>query len=417
MTTCTRLSAILLAVAAWLPAAEPLLKPGDRVAVIGDSITEQKQYSRFIEVYLLASSGVADLDIAQFGWGGERAGGWVNRGLKSIDWFKPTVATTCYGMNDGSYTTYTDAIGKTYRDATAAYTELMKKAGVREIVLGSPGVVDTITWRNPVGAAVYNKNLEKLGELGKEVAAEKGVRHADVHHPMLEAMAKAKAAYGEKYHVGGGDGVHPDQNGHLLMAAAFLSALGCDGEIAHITLAADGTATASAGHTVSKAEKGAVELDSTRWPYVLTGDGKSPNSTRGIAPHTDFIEKLDRFVVAMPDCPWPKAKLTWGDKEVVVDGAQLKAGVNLMALFTATPFDAPMDGLHKAVAAQQELETALVKGLINVNWRDRIDADAASKALLQQLIDRQVVIRNEKMAAVRALLKPVHHRIAVSAAP
>ncbi len=417
MSTCARLSAILLALAAWLPAADPLLKPGDRVAVIGDSITEQKQYSRFIEVYLLASSGVADLDVAQFGWGGERAGGWVNRGLKSIDWFKPTVATTCYGMNDGNYTTYTDAIGKTYRDATAAYTEQLKKAGVREIVLGSPGVVDSVTWRNPIGAAVYNKNLEKLGELGKEVASEKGVRHADVHHPMLEAMAKAKAAYGDKYHVGGGDGVHPDQNGHLLMAAAFLSALGCDGEIGRITLAADGTATASAGHIVTKAENGAVELDSARWPYVLGGDGKSPNSTRSIAPHTDFIEKLDRFVVAMPDCPWPKAKLTWGDKEVVVDGAQLKAGVNLMALFTATPFDAAMDGLHKAVAAQQEFETTLVKGLINVGWRDRIDADAASKALLQQLIDRQVVIRNEKMAAVRALLKPVHHRIAVSAAP
>jgi hypothetical protein len=41
MTICTRLSAILFAVAAWLPAAELLLKSGDPVAVIGDSITEQ----------------------------------------------------------------------------------------------------------------------------------------------------------------------------------------------------------------------------------------------------------------------------------------------------------------------------------------------------------------------------------------
>lgn len=139
MIACTRLSAILLAVAAWLPAADPLFRAGDRIAVIGDSITEQKLYSRFIEVYLLASSGVADLDVAQFGWGGERASGWLNRWQKSVEWFKPTVATTCYGMNDGTYRAYTDDIGKAYRDSTARYTDQMKQAGVRELILGSPG--------------------------------------------------------------------------------------------------------------------------------------------------------------------------------------------------------------------------------------------------------------------------------------
>lgn len=411
MIACARLSAILLAAAAWLPAADPVFKAGDRIAVIGDSITEQKLYSRFIEVYVLASSGVVDLDVAQFGWGGERAGGWAGRSLKSINWFKPTVATTCYGMNDGTYRAYNDDIGKAYRDSTARYTDLMKQAGVRELVLGSPGVVDSVTWRNPVGATVYNQNLERLAGVAKEVADAKSVRFADLHHPMAEAMAKAKAAYGATYHVGGGDGVHPDQNGHLLMAAAFLSALGCDGEIGRFTFAADGTLSASPGHTVV-----GQEIDSMRWPYVLGGDGKSTSSTRSIAAHTDFLEKLDRFVVVMPDCAWPQAKITWDDKNVVVDGAQLKVGVNLMALFTATPFDAAMDALHKAVAAQQAAETVLVKHLICMGGRDMIEADPASKELFQQLIDRQVAMRNEKAAAVRALLKPVRHRITVSAA-
>lgn len=416
MNACTRISAILLAVAAWLPAADPLFKAGDHIAVIGDSITEQKLYSRFIEVYVLASSGVADLDVAQFGWGGERANGWAGRSARSVEWFKPTVATTCYGMNDGTYRAYTDDIGKAYRDNTATYTDQMLKYGVRELVLGSPGAVDTVTWKNPVGAAVYNQNLEKLAGIAKEVAAQKGVHFADLHHPIVEAMAKAKAAYGDAYHVCGGDGVHPDQNGHLLMAAAFLAALGCDGDIGRFTVAADGKLTASPGHTVVSGADGSQEIDSARWPYVLGGDGKSTGSTRSIAPYTDFVEKLDRFVVVMPDCPWPKAKITWGGKDVTVDGAQLKAGVNLMTLFTATPFDAAMDGLHKAVAAQQAAETVLVKNLICMGGRDTIDADPTSKALFQQLLDRQVAMRNEKMAAVRALLKPVRHRIAVAAA-
>lgn len=409
-------SALILALGAWLPAADLAVKPGDHVAVIGDSITEQKIYSRFIEVYLLASSGVSDLDIAQFGWGGERADRWVGRWEKSVAWFKPTVATTCYGMNDGSYRAYADDIGKAYRDPTAAYADQMKKAGLRELVIGSPGAVDTNAWHNPVGPTVYNQNLAKLGSLAKEVAAEKGVRFADVHQPMIDAMAKAKAVYGDNYHVCGGDGVHPDQNGHLLMAAAYLSALGCDGAIGTITFTADGKATVSAGHTVTKAESSSVELDSTRWPFVLGGDGKSTNSTRSIVPYTDFLEKLDRFVVVMPDCTWAKAKITWGDKDVTVDGAQLKTGVNLMAVFTVTPFDAPADALQRAVASQQELETLLVKNLLCIGGRQIIDADPASKTLFQQLIDRQIAFRDEKFAAVRAQLKLVHHRISVAKA-
>ena len=412
-----RISAtLLLAIGAWLPAADLAVKSGDHVAIIGDSITEQRTYSRFIEVYLLASSGVEHLDIAQFGWGGERASGWVGRWSKSVAWFKPTVATTCYGMNDGSYTAYTDEIGKTYRDNTVTYTEQMLKAGLRELVIGSPGAVDTTTWKKPMGPAAYNDNLAKLGGLGKAIAADKGVRFADVHQPMIDAMAKAKAAYGDAYHVCGSDGVHPDQNGHLLMAAAYLSALGCDGAIAKITFTADGKVEASAGHVISKSEAGSVELDSSRWPFVLGGDGKAPNSTRSIVPYTDFLAKLDRFEVVMPGCTWAKAKITWGDKDVVVDGAQLKAGVNLMAVFTATPFDAPADALQKAVASQQEVETMLVKNVICFGVRPALETDPASAAIFQQLIDRQVGLRNERFAAVQAVLKPVHHRIAISKA-
>ena len=56
-------------------APEKALKAGDYVAVIGDSITEQKQYSVFIEAYLTLCKPAADLRQTQFGWGGETAPG------------------------------------------------------------------------------------------------------------------------------------------------------------------------------------------------------------------------------------------------------------------------------------------------------------------------------------------------------
>jgi len=51
------------------------LKDGDLVAICGDSITEQKDYSVNIQSYLLMCQPKADLQTVQFGWGGETSWG------------------------------------------------------------------------------------------------------------------------------------------------------------------------------------------------------------------------------------------------------------------------------------------------------------------------------------------------------
>ena len=70
---------VLLSAAGMALAADPVVKNGDRLAVVGDSITEQKIYSRYIEAYLLACTGLKDVKVFQFGWSGERAPGFVAR--------------------------------------------------------------------------------------------------------------------------------------------------------------------------------------------------------------------------------------------------------------------------------------------------------------------------------------------------
>jgi len=59
--------------------ADPLLKQGDFVAICGDSITEQKQYSVFIEDYLLMCRPDLKTRAMQFGWGGEVSWGFLGR--------------------------------------------------------------------------------------------------------------------------------------------------------------------------------------------------------------------------------------------------------------------------------------------------------------------------------------------------
>src|SRR6478735_5650322 len=80
-------------------AAEPQIKSDDLLAICGDSITEQKQYSVFIEDYLLMCRPELNARTMQFGWGGEVSGGFLARMDSDVLRYKPTIATTCYGMN------------------------------------------------------------------------------------------------------------------------------------------------------------------------------------------------------------------------------------------------------------------------------------------------------------------------------
>ncbi|MCB1064219.1 MAG: hypothetical protein KDN20_15020 [Verrucomicrobiae bacterium] len=50
------------------PVVGPVIEKGDRIAIVGDSITEQKLYSNFIETYLLACTPQWDVQVFQFGW-------------------------------------------------------------------------------------------------------------------------------------------------------------------------------------------------------------------------------------------------------------------------------------------------------------------------------------------------------------
>jgi lysophospholipase L1-like esterase len=247
----TRIIAILVAGVVILsglavPAAEkPVLAKGDRLAIAGDSITEQKMYSRYIEDYVTMCTPDLDIGCIQLGWGGERAPGFLARMNQDLMPFKPTVVTTCYGMNDGSYRAYDDGIGKTYADAMRQIVERLKKAGAT-VVIGSPGAVDTNAWKGP--ADVYNENLGRLTEIDRQLAAAEGMPFADLHDPMMEIMKKAKAAYGPAFHVCGGDGIHPAADGQLIMAWAFLKVLVPGGDLGTLTVDMAGQAAATDGH-------------------------------------------------------------------------------------------------------------------------------------------------------------------------
>jgi lysophospholipase L1-like esterase len=404
----------ILSIGTWAGAAG--LQPGDSVAVCGDSITEQKFYSVFIEDYLLMCQPVADLKAMQFGWSGEKASGFLSRMANDVLLFKPTVATTCYGMNDGGYAASTPDVLRVYREATEGIVKAFKEAGVRLIVVGSPGAVDTVTFRRP-NPTIYNKTLSELRDIAREVADQQGVTFADVYTPMFEAMPKAKAKYGDAYAVAGQkDGFHPDKNGHLIMAYAFLKALGCTGEIGTITMDMKaGKAAATDGHKVLKAAQGLVQVESSRYPFCFSGEPNSPNATRGIIEFFPFNEDLNRFCLVVKNASSGKVKVTWGEQAKVFSAADLGKGINLAAEFQDNPFSEPFARVEEVVKQKQAFETPAIKTLLHslLLWDKSLpEAKATLTRLRKDLVDKDISLRK----AARAAVVPVRHTIKIETA-
>jgi len=346
--------------------ADFLVQPNDVVGIGGDSITEQHLYCAFMEDYLLMCQPTEGQSIVQFGWSGEQAPSLLARLGTDVYPFKPTVMTTCYGMNDGHYTALTDAIADTYRKAQTGIVESMKAHGVRVIVLGSSKCVDSKLYASrPAGdAAVYNKTLGALADIDKDIAAKEGVVYADVYGTTLDVMQKAKAKFGDDYNFAGPDGVHPRLNGHLVMAYAFLKALGCDGNIGTITVQGGlNQATGSPGQQIVSCQGGTVTVTSTRYPFCFNGtlDSKDPETTAAITTVFPFNDDLNRYMLVVPGLTASKAKVTWGATTKEFTAAQLAKGINLAAEFLANPFVDQFSKVNEAVRLQEAQETLLSK--------------------------------------------------------
>jgi lysophospholipase L1-like esterase len=402
-----------------------LVQPNDVVGIGGDSITEQHIYSAFMEEYLLMCQPTPGQKIVQFGWSGETAPGFRGRLKTDVFPFKPTVMTTSYGMNDGHYAPMTAATGDPYRQAQTDIVEQLKQNGVRVVVIGSAKCVDSYTFhrpaatRSPADAVMYNKTLGALGDIDKEVAAKEGAVYADVFGITLDAMKKAKAKFGQDYEFGGPDGVHPGPNGALVMAYAYLKALGCDGNIGTITVdAAANQAQGTAGQEIVSCQDGTVTIKSTRYPFCFSGaaDSKDPKSTAAVLSCFPFNEDLNRYTLVVKGLKSAKAKVTWGATSKVFTAADLQKGVNLAAEFLDNPFVAQFNQVSDAVHTQQDQETVLSKEIMHnaPHWGSSLAPGAP--ALFDQLIAAGMARHDELFNQAAALVVPIQHTIKIEPA-
>ena len=390
-----------------------LLKEGDRLAICGDSITEQKMYSRLIETYLTVCVPQLKITVRQYGWSGEKTDGFLRRMDKDCLTFKPTVATLAYGMNDSRYRPFDVTNGRWYEDHYTAIVRRFKENNVR-VVVGSPGSAGKIAaWVKSRAGNLeqHNIHLCALRDIAMGVAEREDVRFADIFWPMLQAQVLAPAqhnATAEKpYLVAGGDGIHPGWAGQVIMAWSMLRSMGLDGEIGTVTVnLTDGKASASDGHQVDAFANGKLTLTSSRYPFCASGDLHDHNSIRSGMTLVPFAEELNRFILKLDAPKTGKYRVTWGDNSREYSSEQLTAGVNLAWDFEENPFRTSFDDVSAAVGAKQAYETHQIK---------RVFHSREASDDLEAIVRKTEAERQPLAEAIAKAMRPVTHSVEIRA--
>jgi len=390
------------------PAPGPLiLKEGDRLAIIGDSITEQKMYSRIIETYLTACVPELKITARQFGWSGETAEGFLHRMTNDCLRFNPTVATLCYGMNDHRYRTFDMENEQWYADNYSAIAHGLKDAGAM-VVLGSPGCVGKVPgWTKSSAYSVDELNINLCAFRDCDIALAKQLQtsFADVFWTMFKAGHEGQTRYGANYAISGKDGVHPGWAGHVVMAYSFLRAMGLDGDIGTLTVDLGAqTATATAGHSVESFKNNQLTVVSAKYPFCAGGETNSDTSIRSGATLVPFFQELSRFNLVVKNGAAMQYNVTWGNTTNTYTSAQLAQGVNLAADFVDNPFCESFKRVDEAVAAKQAYETKQIKQIFH---------GAEGKSDMAKAVETTEAVRAPLAKAIADAMMPVRHTILI----
>lgn len=213
---------VLMLLAATSAFAKPFIQPNDKVVFLGDSITAQKLYTKYVESYYTALHPEWKVSFANAGVGGDTSSGAVNRVQKDVIDQNPTVVTICFGMNDAAYRPTVDPEGlKKFSDGMKQLISMIRQKTKARIVLLTTTCVDA---QKNQGLKGYNDTLAAFVDETRKIGQAEKLPVIDLYHPMLTQLQKGQTADPAFTLIP--DAVHPNEAGHTLMAFTILKAWG-----------------------------------------------------------------------------------------------------------------------------------------------------------------------------------------------
>lgn len=212
---------MFFAAAAISVSAECLVKDGDRIAFLGDSITQFGDFpTGYVNLVMkgLEVAGVKAVKIPA-GISGHKSTQMCDRLKRDVLDKNPTWMTLSCGVNDVWHGKNGVPLDQ-YKVKISDILDRCEKAGVKVVIL-----TPTMIQENPEGD--LNKQLEPYNEWLREEAKKRKLPLADLNKLMRETLEKMPPAKGNRLTR---DGVHMAFDGNVMMATGVLKAFGVDVE-------------------------------------------------------------------------------------------------------------------------------------------------------------------------------------------
>jgi lysophospholipase L1-like esterase len=220
------------------------LHDGDRVVFYGDSITDQRLYTVFVEAFVVTRFPKLNVAFRHAGWSADTVDGGYGGNLatrveRDVSSFSPTVVTVMLGMNDGGYRPFDAERFEHFQSGYAKLVQALreKNPNVR-ITSIQPSPYDDVT-RPPEFPGGYNGVLMQYGEFLQTFAKKNHLDLADLNQPVVAALDRANKADPQNAAKIIPDRVHPSDAGHLLLAAALLHAWNAPATVTDVAIDAE----------------------------------------------------------------------------------------------------------------------------------------------------------------------------------
>ena len=355
-------AACMTCTAAFAQTVKPF-KEGERAVFLGNSITDGGHYHSYIWLYYMTRFPDMPIRVFNGGIGGDTAYDMNKRLDGDIFAMKPSVLMVTFGMNDSGYFEYNGDKPKEfgeqkYQESIKNYQQMEKRfkdlPDTRIVMVGTSPYDETVQLKENTPFKTKNETIKRLVEYQKESAAKNNWEFTDLNAPMT-AINQQYQQKDPTFTLCGSDRIHPDNDGHMVMAYLFLKAQGFVGkEVADMEINANKKqAVKSENCTVSNIKKNGKDLSfdylAEALPYPLDtiargwGQKKSQAEILKVVP---FMDEMNREILKVTGLKGNYKLLIDNEEIGTWSGEELAKGINLAAESKTPQYQQALTVMH-----------------------------------------------------------------------
>lgn len=378
-------------------AADTPIKPGDRIAIVGNTFADQLRIHGYFETLLLQRTHGNPVSVRNLGWGGDmltardRPTNFPSES-STLTAHKTDVIIACFGMGESfAGPKGLDGFRKDVEAFIASHAgkKYNGKSDVR-LILVSPIAYENLGDRTP-NREQRNRDLKAYTRVMSEVAAAKRIPFVDLFESTLAPMNTQGAPKQTT------NGIHLNQYGYWVVSRFLADAMLPTEEGWQVEFDAKTMTAESKGVSVSNVEKDDQKLDLSikeqRFPMLAP--------PKGTKPHAEF--KANRDVIVFKNLPKGRFKLSIDGKHIAsATHAEWAKGVAV----DSSPAHIEADALRTAVNEKNEQFIYSWKALNQVHIVGERRSSASGRALPREVIEfNKLAIQKDKALPISPSFK------------